>query len=211
MGKGSQRGTAKPSSREITPEWANNMGKRVLLWGWEALGWKGCSHHPCPPTGPLQPPWLPKALLLLENPKERNGKVRQRQMQSPDKKYQGANRFGFFMPKIFAFLFLPWRHKPLLLSHNHLHCGSQGEFQKSSYNGILALQGQRGWSPFICAPERQGRDRGHPPPLFPQRKGFFCRSGRQEALKDTQGALPWLSTQISEGFQKHFSLFRRIL
>lgn len=177
MGKGSQRGTAKPSSREITPEWANNMGKRVLLWGWEALGWKGCSHHPCPPTGPLQPPWLPKALLLLENPKERNGKVRQRQMQSPDKKYQGANRFGFFMPKIFAFLFLPWRHKPLLLSHNHLHCGSQGEFQKSSYNGILALQGRRGGHP-LSAPQK-GRAGIEDTPLhcFLRGRGFSVGQG----------------------------------
>lgn len=130
--------------------------KRALQWGWEALGWRGCSHHPCPPTGPLQPPSLPKALLLLESPKERNGKVRQRQMQRTDKKYQGANRFGFFMPEIFAFLFLPWRHKPLLLSHNHLHCRCQEEFEhgegdpfprKSLYNGILALRGQSGDHP----------------------------------------------------------------
>lgn len=42
--------------------------------------------YPCPPTGPLQPPLLPKALLLLESPEERNGKVRQRQMQRTDKK-----------------------------------------------------------------------------------------------------------------------------
>lgn len=69
---------------------------------------------------------------------------------------------GFFMPKIFAFLFLPWRHKPLLLSHNHLHCGSQGEFQhgegdpfprKGLYNGTLALQGQRGGHP-LSAPQK---------------------------------------------------------
>lgn len=50
-------------------------------------------------------------------------------MQSTDKKYQGVNRLCFFMPKIFAFLFLPWRHKPLLLSHNHLHCCCQEELQ----------------------------------------------------------------------------------
>lgn len=68
-------------------------------------------------------------------------------MQSTDKKYQGVNRLCFFMPKIFAFLFLPWRHKSLLLSHNHLHCRCQEELQlgegdpfsrKSLCNGVEA-------------------------------------------------------------------------
>lgn len=41
------------------------------------------------------------------------------------------------MPKIFAFLFLPWRHKPLLLSHNHLHCCCQEEFTAREGRPVL--------------------------------------------------------------------------
>lgn len=119
-----KRSPAKPSSREISAKWAKNTGGKKGFT--VKLGSSGLERlqllYPCPPTGPPQPPLLPKALLLLESPEERNGKVRQRQMQNTDKKYQGANLSGFFMPKIFAFLFLPCRHKPLLLSHNHLHC-----------------------------------------------------------------------------------------
>lgn len=126
-------------------------GKKGFTVGLGSPGLERLQPPSLSPTGLLQPPSLPKALLLLESPKERNEKVRQRQMQRTDKKYQGANRFGFFMPEIFAFLFLPWRHKPLLLSHNHLHCRCQEEFQhgegdpfprKSLYSGILALRGQ---------------------------------------------------------------------
>lgn len=66
QGKGSQRGIAKPSSREIPPKVGKQRGeKRVLQWGWEALGWRGCSHHPCPPTGP---PIAPQSLIALGKP-----------------------------------------------------------------------------------------------------------------------------------------------
>lgn len=104
--------------------------------------------------GPLA---LPKALLHLESPKGRNGKVKQRQMQSPDKKYQGVNRFCLFMPQIFAFLFLPWRHKPLLLSHNHLHCPCQEELQLAEgdpfpyITGYQLLEARQGACPSSAA------------------------------------------------------------
>lgn len=54
---------------------------------------KGCS---VPLMGPLQLPRLPRALLHLESLKGKNEKVKQRQMQSTDKKYQGVNRLCFF-------------------------------------------------------------------------------------------------------------------
>ena len=144
---------------KIPQKRAKMGGKSVSRQSGEALGWRGCT----PRHQPLQPPSLPKPLLHLESPKERNEKVKRRQMQSTDKKYQGANRLCFFMPKIFAFLFLPWRHKPLLLSHNHSHCRCQEELQrgegdpfprKSLCNGGSARGAQTRWSPGSRTRER---------------------------------------------------------
>lgn len=116
--------------------------------------------------------------------------MKHRQMQSTDKKYQGVNRLCFFMPKIFAFLFLPWRHKPLLLSHNHLHCRCQEELQlgegdpfsrRSLCSRILALlRGQTTSSPLIHTRESQN--------LLDKR--VSCRTGRDGAPQRYIGCSP---------------------
>lgn len=166
-GKASRQDTAKAAprpgcSRENSPK----VGGKAFL----SRAAKPRAGEAAPPAiSPVPPPGAPPA-PPHRSPKpyctwkaQRNEKVKQRQMQSTDKKYQGVNRLCFFMPKIFAFLFLPWRHKPLLLSHNHLHCRCQEELQlgegdpfsrRSLCNGVWALRGQTRWSPFIRTRER---------------------------------------------------------
>lgn len=63
---------------EIPPKRGERHGgKSISQRSSEALGRRGCSPQPSAPSLPRDPsPSLPKALLHLENPKERNEKVK---------------------------------------------------------------------------------------------------------------------------------------
>lgn len=68
--KGARSGIAKPSSREISPKWANNMGKeRVLRWSWEervgeAAAVLSLSPHRAPAASTA-----PQSLIALGEPR----------------------------------------------------------------------------------------------------------------------------------------------
>lgn len=62
-------------------------------------------------------------------------------MRRTDEKYRGVNAFGFFfMPKIFAFLFLPWRHKPVSSSRKRSRCRCWAELQLGEGNPKARLR-----------------------------------------------------------------------
>lgn len=65
----------------------------------------------------------------------------------------------------------------------------------------IGSQRPEGCSPFICIPERQGMDKGHPPQSSLR---IFLWDREIEPLKDTQGTVPWPSTWTSGGFRMDF-------